>query len=260
VTASPEPVVLRDGRAVLVREATRADVPRVAALYAGLSATSFGRRFLSARPDDSVLLGLASAGPGTVVLLAEEARPSRSRVPLGEARYTPVGPDLAEFALCVADSEHHRGLGRLLLETLMARAAADGFPRLSASVLVGNEPMLRLLARHGWLLTEPTEGDLATLEVSSTGDLPGWPDRHGVHRVLVESRTWSERPEVAALRAAGHEVRVCQGPSVALGRGCPLVESGACRAADEADEILDLLPQRIPECQAVALARRPPAP
>lgn len=256
MAAYPEPVVLRDGCAVLVREATPADAPRVAALWSGLSEESFRRRFLSARPDPAVLAGLATADAGTVVLVAEPARPSRTRVLLGEARYTTVGPDVAEFALCVADTEQHRGLGRMLLETLMARAAADGFSRLSGCVLLGNEPMLRLLARYGWLLTEPTRGDVVQLEISSTGDLPGWPDRHGVRRVLVESRSWFELPQVAALRAAGHDVRVCQGPSAALGRSCPLVVSGACRAADEADEVIDLLPDRLPECRAVGVVRR----
>lgn len=261
MTATPEPRVLRDGRAVMVREAARADLPRVAELYGRLSETAYRRRFLSARPDAAVLAGLAAAPPGTVVLVAEAARPSRSAALLGEARYTPVGPDVAEFALCVSDAEQHRGLGRLLLETLMARAATDGFSRLCAAVLTSNEPMLRLLARYGWLLTEPTEGDLAQLEISSTGDLPGWPDRHGVRRVLVESRSWVELPRVAALREAGDEVRVCQGPSAALGRSCPLVVAGACPAADEADEVVELLPDRLPECRAVALARHgtPPA-
>ena len=110
-------------------------------------------------------------------------------------------------------------------------------------VLLGNTPMLRLLQRYGWVLAAPTEDfSVAFLEISAIGGMPGWPSVSAGRRVLVERRGWSDDEQVAALRSAGKEVRQCSGPFRKAGRACPLVTSGRCRLAEEADVIVSLLP------------------
>ncbi|HBW21667.1 MAG: N-acetyltransferase family protein [Streptosporangiaceae bacterium] len=247
---------LRDGRAVFIRSASAADIPAIAAFYGQLSAESFSTRFLSARPAESVLRQLAGLErvPGTASALAFAA--DRPGPIIGEARYVPTGPAVAELAIAVGDQEQGRGLGRILLDDLVRRARQAGIDRLGAAVLLANSPMLRLLAPSGWVLTDPTEGSTAFFEISVTGGLPGWPDAAGARRVLVESRSWFDSAAVAALRSAGYTVRQCQGPSRTMGRPCPLVTSGTCRLAAEADLIISLLPDTDADCQAVIEAHR----
>jgi hypothetical protein len=44
---------------------------------------------------------------------------------------------------------------------------------------------------------------------------------------------------------------VCLGPRGSSGLGCPLVSTGSCRLAEEADAIVSLLPIEDPDCAAV---------
>jgi hypothetical protein len=75
-------------------------------------------------------------------------------------------------------------------------------------------------------------------------------------RVLVERREWFDNAQVAALRAAGKEIRQCTGPRRKAGLTCPLVTSGRCRLAEEADVIVSLLPADDPDCAAVLTAHQ----
>jgi len=75
-------------------------------------------------------------------------------------------------------------------------------------------------------------------------------------RVLVEQRGWFDTGRVAELRAAGDDVRQCHGPGRHAGRTCPLVTSGHCRLAEEADVIVPLLPADDEDCAAVLEAHR----
>lgn len=145
----------------------------------------------------------------------------------------------------------------MLLDALVELARAEGLDRLRAVVLLANTPMLRLLQRHGWVLAAPTEDfSVAFLEISAAGGMPGWPADSAGRRVLVERRSWFDDRQVAALRSAGNDVRQCTGPRREAGRACPLVTSGRCRLAEEADLIVSLLPGDEPDCTAVLAAHR----
>ena len=159
----------------MLRVAAPADVPRIAELYAGLSAGSFRRRFHSGRPKPVLLARLAriDVAPGTVSLVA--ITPGSERL-AGEARYVPTAEDAGELALAVLDDFQGLGLGRLMLSTLIDHAKASGLERLSAIVNITNETMLHLLTRYGSALTEPAdESFVVCLEISVTGGMPGWP-------------------------------------------------------------------------------------
>ena len=204
---------LRDGRTAWCSVAAPADVPRIAELYAGLSADSFRRRFHSGpRPEASPARRLARIDvvPGTVSLVATTAGSERLA---GEARYVPTAEDAGELALAVLDDFQGLGLGRLMLSALIDHAKASGLERLSAVVNIANETMLHLLTRYGSALTEPAdESFVVCLEISATGGMPGWPRTSG-QRILVERRGRVDYRRVAALRAAGNDVRQCTGPA-----------------------------------------------
>ncbi len=258
---------LGDGRVVTLRVAAAADEPGIAELYAGLSPDSFRRRFHSGRPKPPLIARLAriDVAPGAVSLVAETAAGTGPGRLAAEARYVPTAEDTAELALAVLDDYQGLGLGRRMLSALIDRANAAGLDRLSAVVQVGNDTMLHLLTRYGSALTEPAdENFVVCLEISATGGMPGWPPRAATsqrsaaagQRILVERRGWFEDRRVAALRAAGHEVRQCTGPDPWTARTCPLVEEGRCRLAEDADRIVTMLPGDDEDCLAVTEAHR----
>ena len=246
---------LADGRLAVLRPAGPGDVPAVTRLYLGLSAQSFSHRFHAGRPSPDRVARLAALGPGTFCLVAApRADPGELAA---EARYVPAGDGTAELAIAVRDSYQGAGLGRLMLDGLIRQARQDGLARLRAVVLLGNLPMLRLLERYGWVVAAPVEDfAVASLDIATDGGMPGWPPGHEGRRVLVERRGWFDDARTAALRAAGQDVRHCTGPLLSAGRPCPLLSSGTCRLAEEADEILSLLPADDPDCAAVAAEHR----
>jgi GNAT superfamily N-acetyltransferase len=247
---------LADGRAIVLRPAGPGDVVAITRLYLELSAESFHRRFHAGQPAPALMAQFAGLGSGTVCFVAvPPADPDRLAA---EARYVPMGAaGTAELALTVRDDYQGAGMGHLLLEALVRRAREDGLERLRAAVLLGNKPMLRLLQRYGWSLADATEDfSVAWLEISTVGGMPGWPAESAGQRVLVESRSWFDDERVTALRLAGKDLRQCTGPLREAGRACPLVTSGQCRLAEEAELIVSLLPDGDPDCAAVLAAHR----
>jgi RimJ/RimL family protein N-acetyltransferase len=246
---------LADGRVVALRTAGPDDVPAITRLYLELPGQSFYRRFFTGRPAAALVARFAGLRDGTRCLVA--ASPADPGRLVAEARYVPIAPGTAELALTVGDGYQGAGLGHLLLDALVERAHEDRLDRLRAVVLLENTPMLHLLQHYGWVLAAPTEDfSVASLEISARGGMPGWPADSAGRRVLVERRGWFDDQRVAALRSAGQDVRQCAGPSDQAGRPCPLVTSGQCRLAEEADVIVHLLPAGEPECMAVLDAHR----
>ncbi len=240
---------LKDGRAVVLRTAGPDDVPAIAALFTELSPESVRSRFNGACAP-ALLARLARIEPAETVSIV--AAPAGDPGQLAaEARFVPAGAGVAELALAVLDGYQGTGLGHLLLGELAGRAGEAGFTRLQAIVSLANGPMLHLLEPYGWVLAAPTDLSVASLEISAAGGRPAWPADTPGQRVLVEQRSWFDGDRVAALRSAGNVVRVCLGPHGSTGRGCPLVSSGSCRLAEEADVIVPLLPGEDADCAAV---------
>ena len=245
---------LADGRAVVVRPAGPGDVAAITKLYLELSAESFRRRFHAGRPAPALVARFARVGSDTVCFVA--ASHADPDCLAAEARYVPISAETAELALTVADGYQGAGIGHLLLEALVQQAREDGLKRLRAIVLLDNKPMLRLLQHYGWVLADATEDFVACLEISAVGGMPGWPAQSAGQRVLVERRGWFDGERVRALRSAGKDVRQCTGPLREAGRVCPLVTSGQCQLAEEAELIVSLLPDGEPDCAAVLAAHR----
>jgi GNAT superfamily N-acetyltransferase len=146
--AAPGP--LPPAGAVLVFRLCPADRPFVLDAVRQLSPRSLYLRF--GRPICPAALDLgwvdALEGPIHVAYGALERATGR---PLGVARYARDGALLpsAEIAVAVVDAWQGRGVGRLMLDGLAARARAAGVTTLRASVLAGNRPALALMRAVG---------------------------------------------------------------------------------------------------------------
>jgi DNA-binding NtrC family response regulator len=68
---------------------------------------------------------------------------------------------------------------------------------------------------------------------------PSWPERAGRPRVLVEDHDGATRTaSIAILQRAGYDAAGCPGPAELAGGRCPLVDSGKCALAQDADAIV----------------------
>lgn len=68
---------------------------------------------------------------------------------VAEARYTRISPDVADFAVLIADGYQGRGLGPILLSVLFQRAAESGIVAMHADVLPSNTRIVKVLEQLG---------------------------------------------------------------------------------------------------------------
>jgi GNAT superfamily N-acetyltransferase len=141
---------LADGTEVRVRLQRASDRDKLVAGFRRLSPQSRYRRFFSPMPklSDRMLRRLTRTDDWNhLAILAEPLAPSDGGA-LGVARYarSEEAPDTAEASVAVIDEMQRKGLGRLLLTTLVEAARERGIHKFRACVLADNEPV-RLLLR-----------------------------------------------------------------------------------------------------------------
>lgn len=165
-------VVLADGRSVLLRPVLPQDSDLHQRFVRELSPTSRYRRFHSALSElsGSTLAYLTQVDYAShLALLAETFDERGGEIQVAEARYVRrLDEDeahIADFAVAVADRWQGLGLGRHLLNALVASARNGGLRRLEGSVLADNEPMCALMHGLGWRLRR--DPDDARLLVAS---------------------------------------------------------------------------------------------
>lgn len=160
---------LHDGTPIRLRPIRPEDAAMEAAFIGALSDESRYRRFLSVSPQvspeiiarftqvdydrDMALVAVHGEGPGAQIVAV--------------ARYV-RGPDpeIAEFAIVVADGWQGRGLGSLLMQQLEQCAHEAGVRHLDGLVLASNTPMLALMrARRYDCRSIP--GDSTVIEAST---------------------------------------------------------------------------------------------
>ena len=95
---------------------------------------------------------LVEADPRTHVALVA----LREDEVVGEARYVRAARG-AEFALAVADGWRRRGVGKRLLEALIASARREGLKHLDGEVLASNQAMLGFVEQAGFSVREHPE-------------------------------------------------------------------------------------------------------
>lgn len=161
---------LRDGTPVEVRPIRPDDRQALADGLEQLSPESRYRRFFSpvARLTDAQLTYLTEVDHHDhEALVAVEPGTERG---IGVARFirSDSDPELAEFAVAVADDWHERGVGTALIHRLTQRAREEGITRFTGTILEENRPMLDLVEELGDVRVRDRAAGAVEIEV----DLP----------------------------------------------------------------------------------------
>ncbi len=92
-----------------------------------------------------------------MAFVAVRSEPGRDEE-IAVSRYV-TNPDgrTCEFAIVVADAWQGKGLGRRMLETLIAVARTRGLEMMIGHILATNEPMLRLCVKVGFRISDHPE-------------------------------------------------------------------------------------------------------
>jgi len=147
------------GKVVTVRPLTNGDTGTIASLFDRLSPASRERRYHSAKPRlaPNELAYLARVGPDNHVIVAYV---DGDLLPAGMARVVRDASDRTsgELAFEVADCYQGNGLGKLLIEMLLADARAAGIRRVDAWVQTSNRSALGVLRRALGRTTVRVEG------------------------------------------------------------------------------------------------------
>jgi RimJ/RimL family protein N-acetyltransferase len=125
------------------------DWHRLQLFHQRLSASSVHLRFHGAKRELSAPLAhrfteLDGHNNGAVVATTG----TRGRI-VGVARFFRISPTAAEVAFVVEDEYQGRGIGRRLMDLLVAEGRKNGFTEFVAEVLQENVRMLRLLEHTG---------------------------------------------------------------------------------------------------------------
>jgi acetyltransferase len=151
---------LRSGEVLKLRPIRPEDADLERAFVAGMSEQSRYRRFMQHLPalTPQMLARFTQVDyDRELALIALDGDPPAEAI-VAVARY--VGnPDheSAEFAIAVADAWHGRGLGRAMMQALIACANKRGFRRLVGVVLASNEPMLAMCRKLGFAVERDPE-------------------------------------------------------------------------------------------------------
>ncbi len=159
---------LRDGGRVLVRSLRPSDAPEMAAQYEHLSAVSRRLRFFNAPEHLSgqLLEYLVDVDGFNRVALGAQMLDEPGLPGVGVARYarSKDDPSTAEAAVTVLDSHWNRGIGTILLTSLVDEARARGIATFTASVMWENQMLLDSLRGYGAVVV-PDEPGVAAVSV-----------------------------------------------------------------------------------------------
>jgi len=139
---------LPDGTPLVIRPIRAADKDRIATGLSRLSAETIRRRFLAAKPrlTASELAYLTEIdGYSHIGLVAIDPADPAGVVAVARCVRLPDDRRTAEWAIVIADHLQGRGLGKLLISELAARARRAGVERFSAVMLEENVAARRLL-------------------------------------------------------------------------------------------------------------------
>ncbi|MBV9029754.1 MAG: GNAT family N-acetyltransferase [Pseudonocardiales bacterium] len=140
-------VQLTDGAEVVLRAATAADAPLVAALHARCSPHTRALRSLPTRPVlAAALLRQLIGADGSISVLAVTTDGGAA---VGLANLVHTGAGTAEVALLVEDIWQGRGVGTALARKLVELARTDQVTEITAVSQAGNGVLTRVLRRAG---------------------------------------------------------------------------------------------------------------
>jgi GNAT superfamily N-acetyltransferase len=174
--------VLADGTAVTLRLVQPTDRDEFDRQFRRLSPDSRYRRFFTGiselSPEMLDYLTVIDGYDHFAVLAFAESLDLKEEEGAGVARFVRLKdePEVAEAAVTVVDDYQARGVGRLLLTTLVAAARERGVKKFRGEVLEANEPMRRLLEAAGAKGTPSGVGTLifdVPIDTTVEGSLAG---------------------------------------------------------------------------------------
>ncbi|WP_413449858.1 GNAT family N-acetyltransferase [Georgenia phoenicis] len=190
-------VVLRDGIPMHIRPIRPEDAPALQAMHQRQSPLSQYYRFFAPmeRLSDRDLHRFTHVDHDDRVALVLTS--GEDIVAVG--RYDRIDRDLAEVAFYVADSEHGRGLGSVLLEHLAAAGRERGVARFTAEVLPANARMVRVFRDAGYDVRQELDDGVLHVDfhIEETGR--SW-------TVMAEREQHAESLSMRTLLAAGSVV------------------------------------------------------
>jgi GNAT superfamily N-acetyltransferase len=150
----------RDGTRFELRSIEEGDYPLLISFVRRLS---FGSRYFrygrgTFQPSEDEIRRICSPDPAHAVHLLVLHGSSGHRLVVGSGRivYEP-GQKRCELTLTVSDSWHRRGVGRRLLDRLIDAARRKGHEEILARILATNRPMLALVQRRGFTVSDSNE-------------------------------------------------------------------------------------------------------
>jgi GNAT superfamily N-acetyltransferase len=151
-TASEQDITLRDGRVVHVRAAKPSDESEFLQAFERIDDAARYTRFMRSVREPNrerlrkVLASFPQAGEGIIATV-----PAADGFDIaGSALYFVEQEGSCEFAITVTPQFARTGLGRALMDTLIASARARGLRQMVGFVLAINEPMLALARKLGF--------------------------------------------------------------------------------------------------------------
>ncbi len=143
---------LKDGATALIRTVDPCDKKCISDGLTQLSARSRHMRFFTPinKFSESQLTYLTDVDNVNHVVIAATEIAVEDPAGIGLARYIRLKqePDVAEFAITVADEHQGNGAGAILLDLLIDHAKENSIRILRGYVLKSNKQMIRLLEHH----------------------------------------------------------------------------------------------------------------
>ena len=150
-----------DGETLLLRPIRADDATLISAFVRGLS---FGARYFRfGRGDydltEEEVVRLCSPNPDACVHLLVLQRSDEGEAIVGSARIVfEAGSPAAELAITVKDEWQARGVGKRLVDALLANARQRGLAEVHARILGTNAGMIEFMHRCGFAVEDSAEG------------------------------------------------------------------------------------------------------
>ncbi|MGB3917012.1 bifunctional acetate--CoA ligase family protein/GNAT family N-acetyltransferase [Thiothrix litoralis] len=164
---------LPDGTDIIIRPIRPEDAEMEQEFVRNLSKESRYMRFMQAlrelTPD--MLVRLTQIDYDREMAFLALTRQDGKEVEMGVARYA-INPDKSscEFALVIADEWQNRGLGGVMMQTLIDAARAKGLRTIEGEVLPHNNGMLKLMQRLGFARHQDGLDDGVVVVTKRLGD------------------------------------------------------------------------------------------
>ena len=182
-----EHVLLKNGQGLLIKPATKNDIPLVEKFMNSVSRESLRMRFMASisQVSENFIKDLCNGDfKQSACLLAISGEGNKAKI-TGLGNYIAVGNQrTAEVAFLIGDKFQGLGIGTLLLERLAGLAIANGFVEFEAEVLPDNQPMINVFNSAGFEKHQVWGTDTVHIELPVSGAAGLW-ERAGLRERIA---------------------------------------------------------------------------